>query len=100
VIHLKQEFIQKSIALQYDKDAPKIIASARGILAEKLIKIAMEKKITIYKDVDLAEILSKLKTGDVIPETLFGAVSVVMAYCYRVNSDFRQKLNNSGLLNG
>jgi flagellar biosynthesis protein len=92
--------MQKSVALQYDKDAPKIIASARGLLAEKLIKIAMEKNITIYKDDDLAEILSKFKTGDVIPETLFGAVSVVMAYCYRINSDFRRKLNNSGLLNG
>ena len=92
--------MDKSVALQYDKDAPKIIASARGILAEKMIKIAEEKKITIYKDEDLAEILSKFKAGDVIPETLFGAVSVVMAYCYRINSDFRQKLNNSGLLNG
>jgi flagellar biosynthesis protein len=92
--------MQKSVALQYDKDAPKIIASARGILAEKLLKIAMEKNITIYKDNDLAEILSKFKAGDVIPETLFGAVSVVMAYCYRINSDFRRKLNNSGLLNG
>ncbi len=92
--------MQKSIALQYDKVAPKIIASARGILAEKMIKIAGEKKITIYKDQDLAEILSKFKAGDVIPETLFGAVSVVMAYCYRINSDFRQKLNSSGMLNG
>lgn len=92
--------MQKSVALQYDMDAPKIIASARGILAEKMIKIALEKKITIYKDNDLTDILSKFETGDVIPENLFGAVSVVMAYCYRVNSDFRQKLNNSGLLNG
>jgi flagellar biosynthesis protein len=97
---MKQEFMQKSIALQYDKDAPKIIASARGILAEKMIKIAEDKKITIYKDIDLAEILFRFKAGDVIPETLFGAVSVVMAYCYRINSDFRQKLNNSGMLNG
>ncbi|HNX23459.1 MAG TPA: EscU/YscU/HrcU family type III secretion system export apparatus switch protein [Spirochaetota bacterium] len=97
---MKQGFIEKSIALQYDKDAPKIIASARGILAEKMIKIAKEKKITIYKDEDLAEILSKFKAGDLIPENLFGAVSVVMAYCYSINSDFRQKINNSGLLNG
>jgi len=90
----------KSVALQYDKDAPKIIAAARGFLAEKMVKIAEEKKITIYKDRDLAELLSGFEAGDVIPETLFGAVSVVMAYCYRVNSDFRRKLNNSGLSNG
>lgn len=92
--------MDKSIALQYDKDAPKIIAVARGFLAKKMIKIAEEKKITIYKDDDLAEILSKFDAGDLIPETLFGAVSVVMAYCYRINSDFRQKLHSSGLLNG
>jgi flagellar biosynthesis protein len=97
---MKQGFIEKSVALQYDKDAPKIIASARGLLAEKMIKIALEKKITIYRDDDLAEILSKFKAGDVIPETLFGAVSVVMAYCYRINSDFRQKLKSAGLFNG
>ena len=92
--------MDKSIALQYDKYAPKVIATARGILAEKMIKIAEEKKITIYKDKNLAEILSKFSAGDVIPETLFGAVSAVMAYCYRVNSDFREKLNSSGFLNG
>jgi len=92
--------MDKSVALQYDKDAPIILASARGILAEKMIKIAEEKKITIYKDADLTEILSKFNAGDVIPETLFEAVSVVMAYCYRINSDFRQKVNNAGLLNG
>ncbi len=92
--------MNKSVALQYDKEAPRIIASARGILADKMIKIAMEKEITIYKDENLVEILSKFEAGEVIPETLFGAVSAVMAYCYRVNSDFRQKLNSSGLLNG
>lgn len=97
---MTQGFVEKSVALQYDKDAPRIIASARGILAEAMIKIAEEKNITIYKDADLVEILSKFKTGDVIPKTLFEAVSVVMAYCYRINYDFRQKLNNSGLFNG
>lgn len=88
------------MALQYNQDAPKVIAVARGILVEKMIKIAEEKKITIYKDKDLTEILSRFEAGDVIPETLFGAVAAVMAYCYQVNSDFRQKLNNSGFLNG
>ncbi len=92
--------MDKSVAIQYEKDAPRVIAVARGILVEKMLKIAEEKKITIYKDKDLTEILSSFEAGDVVPEALFGAVSAVMAYCYRVNSDFRQKLNNSGFLNG
>jgi len=95
---MKENVIGKSIALQYDKYAPKVIATAMGFLAEKMIEIAKEKEIPIYKDADLAEVLYKLKVGDSIPESLFNAVSVVMAYCYRINSDFRQKLINSGLL--
>ena len=65
-----------------------------------MLEIAEQKNITVYKDNDLAEILSVFKAGDVIPEKLFGAVSVVMAYCYRMNSEFRQKLINSGIMNG
>ena len=90
----------KSIALEYDKYAPRVIASAAGLMAEAMIKIAKEKGIPIYKDADLAEILYKFDAGDLIPESLFNAVSVVMAYCYRINSSFRQKLKNSGLLDG
>jgi flagellar biosynthesis protein len=92
--------MEKTVALQYDEIAPKVIASARGLLAKKMLEIAEEKKITIYKDPDLTEILSVFKAGDIIPENLFEAVSVVMAYCYRINSDFRQKLINSGMMNG
>lgn len=92
--------MDKAIALEYDSIAPKVIATARGLLAKKMLEIAEQKNITVYKDNDLAEILSVFKAGDVIPEKLFGAVSVVMAYCYRMNSEFRQKLINSGIMNG
>jgi len=96
---MKEKYVGKSIALQYDEYAPKVIASAMGFLAEKMVKIAEDKGIPVYKDADLAEILYKFKAGESIPESLFRAVSVVMAYCYRINSDFRQKLKNSGLAN-
>lgn len=92
--------MDKAVALEYDKIAPKVIATARGLLAKKMLEIAEQKNITVYKDPDLTEILSAFQAGDVIPEKLFGAVSVVMAYCYRINSDFRQKLINSGMTNG
>jgi flagellar biosynthesis protein len=92
--------MDKAVALEYDKIAPKVIATARGILVKKMLEIAKQKNITVYKDHDLTELLSVFKAGDVVPERLFGAVSVVMAYCYRVNSDFREKLINSGMING
>ena len=92
--------MDKAVALEYDRIAPKIVATANGLLAKKMLEIAEQKNITVYKDPDLTEILSAFKAGEVIPEKLFSAVSVVMAYCYRINSDFREKIINSGLING
>ncbi len=83
---------KKGIALEYRNSAPVIIAKAKGQLLEKLLEIAREKGITIYRDPDLAEILSVFETGSEIPEELFKAVSEVMAYCYRINSEFREKI--------
>ena len=98
--NMRDKFLNKSIALQYDKYAPKVIASAMGFLAEEMVKIANEKGIPVYRDADLAEVLYKFDAGDLIPESLFNAVSTVMLYCYRINSNFRLKLKNSGLLDG
>lgn len=86
------------VALEYSGDIPKILAIARGILFDKLIEIADTYNITVYKDSDLAQALSQLSEGSEIPETLFRAVSEVLAYCYRINSEFRAKLDNMGIL--
>jgi flagellar biosynthesis protein len=81
-----------AVALEYSDDLPVIISSAKGYLAEKLIDIAKLHNITIYKDNDMAEILSKFDTGTEIPENLFLAMAEILAYCYKVNSKFRNKL--------
>jgi flagellar biosynthesis protein len=81
-----------AVALEYNEDLPVVISSARGYLAEKLLEIAEKHNITVYKDNDLAEILSRLDAGTEIPENLFMAVAEVLAYCYKVNSSFREKL--------
>ena len=92
--------MDKSVAIEYRNDAPRILATAKGILVKKMLQIAEEKNITIYRDTDLTGLLFALKSGDSIPENLFSAVAAVMAYCYEVNSDFRDKINSMGLLNG
>ena len=92
--------MDKAVAIEYRKDAPVIIARAGGELVKKMLKIAEHKNITIYKDADLTEVLYRLETGDEIPEKLFGAVAAVMAYCYRVNDSFKNKINAAGLIDG
>jgi len=91
---------KKGVALAYGGDIPTIIASAKGVLLEKLLEIAKKNNITVYHDPDLAEVLYQLPTGTPIPEELFAAVSEVLAYCYRINADFKSKLIGLGLYNG
>ncbi len=86
------------VALEYSGEVPKILAVARGMLFERLIRIAREHNITIYQDSDLAQVLAQLPAGSEIPETLFRAVSEVLAYCYRINSDFKAKLDSMGIV--
>ena len=85
---------QKGTAIKYNREIPQIIANAKGKLLEKLLEIAKYNNITIYRDPDLAEVLSKLEVGTNIPEDLFFAISEVFAYCYRVNNDFKNKLKD------
>ncbi|HPJ43759.1 MAG TPA: EscU/YscU/HrcU family type III secretion system export apparatus switch protein [Spirochaetota bacterium] len=91
--------MDKSVAIEYRSDAPRIIAKAKGALVKKMLQLAEEKNISIYRDIDLTGLLFDLNTGDSIPDDLFGAVAAVMAYCYEVNSDFRNKINSAGILN-
>ena len=92
--------MDKSVAIEYRRDAPKIIAKAKGFLAKKMLQLAEEKNISIYRDIDLTGLLFELDAGDSIPEDLFGAVAAVMAYCYEVNVEFREKINSVGILDG
>ena len=86
----------KAVALGYTgRDVPKILAIARGRLVEKLLDIAEKNNVTIYRDSDLAEVLSTLDIGSEIPENLFQAVAAVLAYCYRVNLKFKEKIESS-----
>lgn len=86
------------IALEYSGDIPKILACARGLLFDRLIQIAKKHNITIYEDPDLAHVLSELPVGSQIPENLFKAVAEVLAYCYRINSEFKAKMDSRGIL--
>ncbi len=85
-------------AIEYSGDVPKVLAIARGLLVERLILLANENHVTIYKDPDLARILAALPLNSEIPEFLFKAVIKVLAYCYKVNEKFKSKMDSLGIL--
>ena len=86
--------MKKGVALGYNGKIPKILAIAKGKLFKDLLYIAKKNNITIYEDTNLVEVLSKLDPGEEIPEDMYKAISEILAYCYNVNENFKQKLNN------
>lgn len=78
----KADHSKISVALQYEpgESAPKIIASGKGLLAEKIIEKAKEVEIPVYKDDKLAKTLSKLEIGDMIPPELYSVVAEILVF--------------------
>lgn len=79
---------KKAAALKYNSAedaAPKILASGKGILAEKILELAHNQDIAIYKDPALVEALIQLDVGREIPPELYRAVAEILAFIYSVD---------------
>lgn len=73
---------KQAIAIEYDPSdaAPRIIASGQGIIADKIIEKAKEAKVPIHKDGKLADTLSRLEIGDMIPPELYEVVAEILVF--------------------
>ena len=78
---------KKAVALQYEagNNAPVIVASGMGYMAEKIVEVAADSGVPIYEDNSLATILTQLKLGQEIPDSLYRAI--VEIYVYFLNFD-------------
>jgi flagellar biosynthesis protein len=78
-----------AVALSYQprnpEDAPMVVASGRGRLAERILELAFAAGVKVREDADLAEILSAVEVESVIPLEAFMAVAEILAYVYRAN---------------
>lgn len=73
---------KQAIALSYDPadDAPRVIASGKGALAERIIERAKEADVPVHRDDKLADTLSRLDIGDMIPPELYGVVAEILVF--------------------
>ena len=78
----KKDKVKQAIALEYNPsdDAPKVIASGKGVLAEKIIEKAKESDVPIHRDDKLADTLSRLEIGDMIPPELYEVVAEILLF--------------------
>ena len=81
----KKQMGEKSktaVALSYmpGDAAPKILATGKGAVAERIIETAKEADVPTYKDGKLADTLSRLEIGDMIPPELYEVVAEILVF--------------------
>ena len=95
----KKEKQKTAVALAYEPGdrAPKILATGKGAVAERIIETAKENDVPFYKDDKLAETLSKLEIGDAIPPELYEVVAEILVFVDDMDR-MKAKLQNTGLI--
>ena len=78
-----------AVALEYEKgsrEAPRVVAKGRGLIAERIIALAEENGIVIEANPALAKALSGVELNDEIPVELFEAVAEIIGFVLRARS--------------
>ncbi|MEG1459117.1 MAG: EscU/YscU/HrcU family type III secretion system export apparatus switch protein [Acetivibrio sp.] len=85
-----------AVALSYDPDdaAPRLVASGRGLIADRIIDTAAKASVPIHKDEKLAGTLSKLEIGEFIPPELYNIVAEVLIYVDDMEQ-LKEKINRN-----
>ncbi|EFQ23258.1 EscU/YscU/HrcU family type III secretion system export apparatus switch protein [Aminomonas paucivorans] len=77
--------IPEAAALRYEEgheSAPVVVASGKGVLAERIVEIAREAQIPVVEDAALVSALLALELGEEIPPELYQAVARVLVFVY------------------
>jgi flagellar biosynthesis protein len=87
---------KQAVALNYERgssDAPKVVVSGRGEIAQKILTAARHAGIDIVEDPDLLEVLAKVPVGQEIPPQLFQAIAEILAFVYQANNRYAAHSN-------
>ncbi|MCL2254394.1 MAG: EscU/YscU/HrcU family type III secretion system export apparatus switch protein [Lachnospiraceae bacterium] len=78
----KKPKLKQAVALSFnpDEQAPKVIAAGKGLLAERIIEHAMEADVPVHQDEKLANTLSRLDIGEMIPPELYEVVAEILVF--------------------
>lgn len=80
--------VRRAVALRYDKgadDAPTVVASGKGLVADKIVEKARDAAVPVQEDAALAESLALVEIGTAIPEELYPVVAELLVFINRMN---------------
>lgn len=82
---------RRASALKYEGvDAPKVVATGQGLIADRIVAAAREAGVAVREDAALAEALASLDLGREIPEDLYAAVAEALAWAYALDVKARR----------
>lgn len=88
----KSDRVEKAVALKYSTEsdlAPVVIASGYGDIAEKIIDIAENRGIPVYRDDSVASMLCMLDVGASIPTELYEVIATIYSQILKTASNLQ-----------
>ncbi len=77
---------KQAVALAYTagQQAPKVVASGKGLIAENIIKLAQENGVYVHESKELVAMLMDVDLDKEIPPNLYRVVAELLAWLYRI----------------
>ncbi len=85
---------EKAVALRYNAEedvAPVVIASGYGEIAQKIIDIAEQKGIPVFRDDSAASLMCMLEVGSNIPAELYEVVAAIYVQLLQISSEIKNQ---------
>ena len=74
---------KEAVALEYGRNrSPVVVAKGEDELAQRIVEEAKRQGVYVSQDPQLLAMLSRLDIGAEIPEDLYSAVAVILAWVY------------------
>lgn len=91
--HVPRRHVPRATALSYDADqggAPKVVATGRGLIADRILEEAERAGVPVRRDEALAAALAGIELGHEVPEELWAAVAEAFAWAYALDVKARR----------
>ena len=83
--------LPRAAALKYhpgQDSAPRVTAKGSGLVAEKIIDLALRHGIPLQEDPALIQVLSQLDLNQEIPPAIYVVVAEILAFVYSLNKGY------------
>ena len=82
------EAMRNAVALAYQGHgtAPKVVASGKGLLADRIIELARENGVYVHESRELVALLMDVELDQRIPPNLYRVVAELLAWLYRIEA--------------